>query len=302
MAVPSDPGRLAERSAEELDALLTDLEARVPRHPPLVTIAPPGAAQAVVFGDSHGDWRATGELGDRFLRDPTVQTLIGLGDYIDRPPEDCPHGSVVNALYLLGLAAEHPDRVFLLQGNHELARRLGVRPHTLPRELESRWGASSDRYDRLMALLERGPLLARTASGAYLAHAGFPRPGRGGRIDRLPDPPDEPTLLEVTWAEADAARSRRGAARPWTGRELDQFLGINGLSVMLRGHDPELTGRPLYGDRCLTLHTCRLYERYFGVVAARLPLSDPVRSVREIELRHLEVEGRRFDRRGAGSS
>ncbi len=295
MAPPSNRSdRTAPRSPDELDACLTDLEDRVPRHPPLVTIAPSGARRALVFGDSHGDLPCTREVGARFLDDPAGHALIGLGDYIDRPPSDLPYGSVANALYLLGLAADHPDRVFLLQGNHELARRLGVRPHTLPHELEKRWGPSRERYDRLMALLERGPLHARTASGAYLAHAGFPR-GNRGRLEELPaDRADEPLLLDLTWPEADAASGRRGAARPWTGRELDRFLEANGLSVMLRGHDPELTGRPLYGDRCLTLHTCRLYERYFGVVAAQIPLTGAIGSVRDCGLWHLAAEGQHF--------
>lgn len=288
------PRDVVDLSAEGVDRLLTDLERTVPRRPPVVSLAAGPARSAIVFGDSHGDWRSTEELVARFASAPETPLLLGLGDYIDRSPHDCPHGSAVNALFLLGVAARHPDRVFLLQGNHELSRRIGARPHTLPSELEALWGRSAARYQRLMGLLERGPLAAVTPSGAYLSHAGFPRKAVGPRWYDSVDPSDETTLLEMTWAECDVSTSRRGAIAPWTEEDLERFLAGTGLAVIVRGHDPDLTGRPRYDGRVLTLHTCRIYERFGGVLFATLPLEGRLRSVDEITIDHLSTEGRRF--------
>ena len=293
-------GSFARRSPSELlaitpsqaDELLTFLERRVPVRPPLVELPEDGATEAVVFGDSHGDWRSVEEVvrkyrvGDR--------CLIGLGDYVDRAPEDCGAGSVANGLYLLELVAENPGRVTLIQGNHEVVRRIPAVPHHLPEEVDELWGPDSTRYDRLLGLFERGPLAVTTSNGAYLAHAGFPR-------GKLPIPwtaafaaLDDDRLAEITWAECEASHIRRGAARAWGERDLDRFFGATGLSIMLRGHDPDLTGRVIYGRRCLTLHTSRIYERYAGVIIARLPLRSPLPNLDGVTVEHLTTEGRTY--------
>jgi hypothetical protein len=286
------PSELLRLTPSQADELLTFLERRVPVRPPLVELPEDGTAEAVVFGDSHGDWRSIEEVVRRYREGN--RCLIGLGDYVDRPPEDCGAGSVANGLYLLELVAENPGRVTLIQGNHEVVRRIPAVPHLLPDEVDELWGPDSTRYDRLLGLFERGPLAVTTPNGAYLAHAGFPR-------GKLPIPwtaafaaPDDDRLAEITWAECDISRIRRGAARAWGERDLEQFFRATGLSIMLRGHDPDVTGRPLYGGRCLTLHTSRVYERYGGVILARLPLDIPLRSVAALTVEHLETEGRTY--------
>ena len=290
--VPRSPSELLRLSAAEADDLLEHLERWVPVRSPLVEIPAGTAEEAVVFGDSHGDWRSTEEVVLRYREGD--RCLIGLGDYVDRAPEDCGAGSVANGLYLLGLAAQSPGRVFLIQGNHEVVRRIPAVPHNLPEEVDELWGPDSTRYDRLLGLFERGPLAVTTSNGAYLAHAGFPR-------GKLPDPwtaafesPDDERLAEITWAECDASRVRRGAALPWGERDLEQFLRATGLRIMLRGHDPDLTGRPVYGGKCLTLHTSRIYERYGGVIIAHLPLRSPLRTVADLSIEHLSTEGRSY--------
>jgi hypothetical protein len=289
---PLSPSELLKLSPSEADDLLDQLEHEVPVRPALTELSGGTAEEAVVFGDTHGDWRSTEEVVKRYREGD--RCLVGLGDYVDRAPDDCGAGAVVNALYLLGLAAEAPGRVYLIQGNHEIVRRIPAVPHNLPDEVDELWGPDPTRYDRLLGLLERGPLAVVTSNGAYLAHAGFP-------IGKLPEPwatafssPDEARLAEITWAECDTSRIRRGAARPWGGRELDQFQAATGLRVVLRGHDPDLNGRLLYGGRCLTLQTTRIYERYGGVTIAYLPLRSAIRSVADLRVEHLPTEGRSF--------
>ncbi len=292
-AFPESPASLVGLSLKETDRLLALLEATVPRRPAWVELPDRPGSSALVFGDSHGDWRSTGELVAKFVAAGSGAYLVGLGDYIDRSPPDCGPGSVVNALWLLSAEARWPDRVVLLQGNHELARRLGAQPHTFPAEAEALWHDGGARYGRLMALFERGPVAVSTRSGAYLAHAGFPRGALPRPWTRAFDDLSDDRLLEITWAECGASEVRRGAAEPWGERDLDTFLVASGLSVVLRGHDPDITGQPVYHDRSLTLHTCRLYERYGGVIAAWAPLGARIRSVADLRVEHLSTEGRR---------
>ena len=286
------PAEILRLSPSGADELLEQLERTVPVRPPLCAIPAGTADEAIVFGDTHGDWRSTEEVVKSYRGGN--RCLVGLGDYVDRAPDDCAQGSVANSLYLLELSAEAPSQVYLIQGNHEAVRRIPVLPHNLPEEVDELWGPDSTRYERILGLLERGPLALTTPNGAYLAHAGFPR-------GKLPEPwakafdsMDADHLAEITWAESDASHIRRGAALPWGGRDLDRFLGATGRALMLRGHDPDLTGRALYGGRCLTVHTTRIYESYGGVVLVRLPLGPPLRSAWDLAIEHLPSEGRRY--------
>ncbi len=288
------PESVLRMAPEEADRLLDQLERTVPVRPAFAEL-PTGFTEALVFGDTHGDWRTSLEIERRFL-EPTggPRLLVGLGDYVDRHPADCGEGSVANAARLLGLAASYPDRVFLLQGNHETTRRIPVIPQTLPEEIDQLWGNEVRRYIRFLALLERGPLAAATANGVYLAHAGFPRGPLGPDWKRELDHADDDRLAELVWSECDASRSRRGVVPAWGAAELTSFLAQAHCSLLLRGHDAELTGRSLYDARVLTLHTTRIYERFGGVLLARVPLDRPLKSVAEVSVEHLPTEGQRF--------
>lgn len=288
------PAELLRLEPSGIDELLDHLEANVPVHAGLVDLPAAPRKEAIVFGDTHGDWWTTVAIAGRFLADPEARCLVGLGDYIDRAPDDCGEGSVANALYLLGLAADFPDRVFLLEGNHEAVRRIPALPHDLPEEVDQLWGPDPERYARLLGLLERGPLAALSPSGAYLAHAGFPRRGSAATWRRAFDTPTDETLLEVLWADCAAARVRHGIAPAFDADDLEAFFDRSGARLFLRGHDPDLTGRAVFGDRCLTLHSSRIYERYGGVLAARLPLSRTIRSSADVAVEHVETEGQSF--------
>ncbi len=276
------------------DELLERLEATVPVLSALVDLPGEPFREAIVFGDSHGDWRSTVQVAEQFLAAPESRCLIGLGDYIDRAPEDCGEGSVANALFLLQLVAEFPGRVFLLQGNHETVRRLSVVPHDLPEEVDLLWGPEPDRYSRIVGLLERGPLAAVSPGGAYLAHAGFPRGKLPAEWREAFDHLDDDRLAEIVWSECAASRNRRGATAPFSEADLTRFLAACGAAVMLRGHDADLAGRSVFHDRCLTLHTTRVYEHFGGVLFARLPLDHPLRSTQDVLLEHVETEGRDY--------
>jgi hypothetical protein len=292
---PLAPSAVLDASPEDADRLLDRLERAVPVRPALTEVPARGFGEAIVFGDTHGDWRTTLAVREAFLRaGGGPRCLIGLGDYVDRVPDDAGPGSVVNAILLLDLVARYPDRVFLVQGNHETVSRIPVLPRSLSEEVDELWGPVAERYTRLSALLERGPLAAFTATGAYLAHAGFPRGPLPTSWRRVFEEPDESRLIDIVWTEPDASRIRRGVAPPWTGPELGAFLAATGLSVFLRGHDPDVTGRSLYEGRCLTLHTTRVFEKYGGVLLARLPLDRPVRTVADVRIEHVSTEGRTY--------
>ncbi len=289
------PETVLRSSPEEADRILARLERTVPVRSGLAELPAQGFAEALVIGDSHGDWRSTLEVRRAFLRsEGPPRMLVAMGDYVDRTPQDCRSGSVANALMLLDLEARFPDRVVLIQGNHETVSRIPVLPRTLPEEVDDLWGPRSERYDRIVALLERGPIAAVSPSGAFLSHAGFPRGPLPASWRRDFDRVSERRLIDVVWTECVESRLRRGLSEPWNGAELGQFLRSAQLSVFLRGHDPDLTGRVLYEAHCVTLHTTRYFERFGGVLLGHLPLDRPVRSIADVPIEHLPTEGHTY--------
>ncbi len=284
---PLTPDEIVRLAPEEVDRLLGRLEAQVPVQPPLRPI-PSGEGEALVFGDTHGDLPSVEAVLDEWQRAETCPLLIGLGDYVDRTPPDIPHGSVLNALYLLQWAARFPERVILLTGNHELARQIPVVPSDLPAEIDDLWGPEIERQLRIFHLLERGPLAAYTESGVYLSHAGFPRHRPRGDWTRAFESPTEETLAEIVWADCAASQNRRRVTRAFTEADLGRFLAEAGLVGFVRGHDPDLTGRRVFHDGCLTLHTTRYFADYGGVLAARVPLQGRLTSLAGVALVHLD--------------
>ncbi|EQD27207.1 serine/threonine phosphatase type 1, partial [mine drainage metagenome] len=100
--------------------------------------------------------------------------------------------------------------------------------------------------------------------------------------------PSEATLAEIVWADCGASQNRRRVVRAFTEGELDRFLSETGLVGILRGHDPDLTGRRVFHDRCLTLHTTRYFAEYGGVLAARVPLQGRLSSMADVPLVRLD--------------
>ena len=72
----------------------------------------PADKTAVFVGDTHGDREATEEVLRRFFDENHV--LVFLGDYVDRGPD-----SFGNLRVLVEAKLAHPERIFLLMGNHE---------------------------------------------------------------------------------------------------------------------------------------------------------------------------------------
>ncbi|HXQ49188.1 MAG TPA: metallophosphoesterase [Thermoplasmata archaeon] len=292
--VPS-PEEILRLDEDGADALLDHLERTVPVHRPFERIPTTSLREAIVFGDTHGDWRSVQEVERRFSAGGVPRLLVGLGDYVDRSPPDCGQGSIASALHLLSLAGHAPDRVILLQGNHETIRRLPALPHDLPEEVDALWGPDASRCTRIEALLERGPLAAVLPEGVYLAHAGFPLVGSAEEWAGAFESVDDERLAEIVWSVCDASRYRRAGVPTWGGRDLERLVRATSIRIFLRGHDPDLTGRPLYDGRCLTLHTTRVYERFGGVILVRCPLGRPVESIRDLLIEHLPTEGQTFE-------
>lgn len=282
--LPLDPPSIPLLPPEEVSELLETFLSQVPGRSFCEVPSQPGR-KALVFGDTHSDWPTVQALARRALQDPAGTWLMSTGDYVDRAPPELPFGSVINALYLLSLRLAHPDRVVLLRGNHETQRQLPILRNEVVDEARSLWGEPGGGIgDRILDAFDHLPLAATTESGAYLAHAGFPRErGKGGWKAAL-EKGGLQVLEEVVWndlAVSSYAGGRGLEIPPISERETIEFLREADLAVFLRGHDPTEAGRARYLNRVLTLHTSRVYD-WAGLHVAEFPLDGALRDLRDV--------------------
>ncbi len=280
--VMDDPRSLESRPASALLELLAQADRAFRRRPPPLLARIPSDRPIQVVGDLHGDYVAL-LRALRYARNQVPpHRLVALGDYIDRntrrqpDPPTLPGGSLWVSACLLAWTSALPGEVVALQGNHESARRLPVPGPSFLREIRRALGRgdSLEIYRGFMDLLERLPWAARTRNGVFLAHGGIPPPGRtavtGWRRQDL-------RLLEgLVWSDPEVDYQDRGVGFPYTRKEFDAALKGLGCGFMIKGHAPDHSGRYLFGDRLLTLHTSDLFETFGqgGVLMAEIP-ADP---------------------------
>ena len=204
---------------------------------------------------------------------------------MDRTPRNVPYGSLLNALYVLSLAARYPGKFLALRGNHETLRHVPASFSELDEEARSLFGddtVSSHIWDRIEEL----PLAATTENGAYLAHAGFPM---------VPDwkrdiaHPEERTYLQVVWNDVDVSPlcGKRGIDQTPIGEmALSAFLRDSGTGIVVRGHDPYVGGMALYQNRLMTVHTTHALVGK-GIFALKIPLDGRLTSLERTRLLRL---------------
>lgn len=291
--VRADPAALIGAPASALGEVLNEVTASWERDPPRPFSEIPADRPIVAIGDSHGDWPAVSSAF-AFARRPGVDArFVGLGDYLHRAtrsspdPAELPGGSVWNVAFLLAWMAHDPDHVVLLRGNHEATRQIPVLLPTLLRELRRIYGRSEalSLWKRVLDLLDRLPLAARTANGVFFAHGGIPP--RDLWDPRRWDPTDLRLLEGLLWSDPELEYEDRSVGSPYNGTELREFLGSVGCHVMVKGHAPNHSGRAIYDGQLLTVHTSDLFAAWGegGVLLAEVPARTTVRSAHDVRLR-----------------
>jgi len=216
-------------------------------------------ANAVFIGDIHGDFSTL----KRILKEVHGHgTLIVLGDYVDRGPQQI---EVLLTLALLKLS--EPKDVILLRGNHEPPEGLMPYPHDFPEVLRGLYGYEwGEKLYRLSFLVfQHMPYTVKI--GSFLAlHGGLPV---YAEFKKVPDPD---LLEEVLWndpieAEEEAFPSPRGAGYLFGPSITMKWAKKLGFKRLVRGHEPCNGYRFNHDGMVVTLFS-RLGPPYYNSKAA----------------------------------
>jgi len=229
------------------------------------------AKEVVFVGDTHGDLDATQTVLERFQRPDTA--VVFLGDYVDRGPH-----SRENIRLLLELKLEQPERIYLLQGNHEGWKAFPFYPADF-------WEGLEPELRELYAeALSELPYTVVLPSGVMGLHGALPSVETISDIGEIAFGSDE--WRAITWGDwQDASGGFLGdyGGRPQFGRDhFTRQMERFGTRVLVRSHQP---GSPehLFGDLCLTIFTSHAYGPRERTVAIA-PLERKIETARDLIL------------------
>jgi hypothetical protein len=247
MTRPTLNGTVSASAACDLLAEATELIREDPNRSGS-TLTFGAAGQLVMTGDMHGARRNLDKLKRFCQLDRNPARSVILHELIHEEPQE--HGgadlSIDLLLEALQWKVDHPDNVFFLQSNHEMAQ---LRRHEITkggrsvlydfeRGLEQRFGADGAQVlAGVEAYIAALPLAAKTAKGVFMAHS-LPDALAMQRFD-----------LDVLGRELTGADMDPGGAAydlVW-GRfqkpaDLDQFAERLGVKMFVVGHTPQDDG------------------------------------------------------------
>jgi len=231
------------------------------------------AGKPIVFvGDTHGDRDATQRVFSQFLVSDNV--IVFLGDYVDRGQD-----SAGNLELLLRTKLAHPNRVFLLMGNHEGWAVTSFSPADF-------WQRLAPQEERAIAeALSFLPFAAAHPRGVLALHGAMPDVDTIEELEEIQlGSSNWRRITWGDWADRPGQVVDPGAfGRPTFGRDAFETIAARlALKALVRSHQP-FAPTYLFGDCCLTIFTSNAYGGTKRQVATLRP-GKPLRSARDLEL------------------
>ncbi|MCF7875435.1 metallophosphoesterase [Candidatus Bipolaricaulota bacterium] len=233
-------------------------------------VKPDNPGRIVFVGDTHGDLQASRRVFSNYFDDRT--TLVFLGDYVDRGPK-----SEENVNFLLNHKLKDPDRVVLLQGNHEGMKFKDFGPVDF-------WNSLRPEKRKLYSNLLSQLPLALTWNGIIATHGGLPDLREEDEINEIDG--GGPNWGKITWGDLNEVEGYilgGGFGRPQLGSDyFDQAMESFEKNVLVRSHQPNVPTF-MFDKRCITIFTSSAYgaTRRVAIAEGKVDSGDDL-SIEEI--------------------
>lgn len=217
-------------------------------------------------GDLHGDITTLNVVKNLFLH--STNSLVFLGDYVDRGPAQIETVNLVFALSLL-----YPGRVTVLRGNHETE------------QVSSRYGFfmevgrkfSHPLYLEYCETFKTLPLAGMSKNGVFCCHGGVPEGLESKEqlqeIERQDINLVHPIAYQLLWNDPRdeeyhfQANLRGGGSRLYGKLAFDEFAENLDVSLMLRSHEAYRQGfKQFFNGRLVSVFSAS----YRGQVAPQV--------------------------------
>ncbi|MDQ7031793.1 MAG: metallophosphoesterase, partial [Desulfonauticus sp.] len=237
--------------------------------------------EALIIGDLHGDLESLIAIFKQsdFLQkmDKTEEAiLVFLGDYGDRGKYSIEVYYIILRLKLL-----YPKQVILMRGNHEGPEDLGVSPHDLPWDFQTKfgekWGEAYSKIRDLWACLYNAVLVEKRC---LMVHGGL-----SPNIKTMKElayahetHPKQDFLEDLLWSDPndfvkEYCASPRGAGKLFGENVTKEVLKRFNVQFLVRGHEPCPEGFKIdHNGKILTLFS-RKGPPYFNTYGAFLDLN-----------------------------
>lgn len=234
----------------------------------------------IIVGDIHGHLLDLHRILMNFGYPPTQRYLF-LGDFVDRGPFSTECITLIYALKFL-----YPSHVLIIRGNHEF-------PST------SSSGGFADEIEQMYPgkrlfkafcdSFANMPLAAILFKQILCVHGGlcpeFAEVAQLNEIERPMDDAVDPIINGILWSDpsgqtADFEPSRRGTGWKFGSAPVSEFLRINSLDMIVRGHEMVHEGYELMFDgHLLTVFSA---SNYCGACGNNSAVA-VVKSAKEVE-------------------
>jgi predicted phosphodiesterase len=253
---------------DETIELLKRAESIIQQEPNLLEIP---SGNVIFVGDTHGDFDATKIVIKRYLKPPNK--IVFLGDYVDRGTD-----SKQNIDYLLALKTIYPERLLLLQGNHEGRKAMYFSPANFWQELSP---VLSGQYAETLSKL---PYAVSTSNGIIALHGALPSVSNLQAIKKIEFGSE--LWRQIAWGDWQESNGDVLGDEAFTGRpqfgatHFKTIMKRLGKNVLIRSHQPTAK-LALYQKRCVTIFTS---SAYLSIVPTRtIAIADLEKDVRTID-------------------
>lgn len=197
-----------------------------------------------IIGDLHGQFDDLLYILNLLEHEKNMRILF-LGDYVDRGTN-----SLEVMLTLLALKVTHPDRIFLLRGNHET--RYATQIYGFRQELIERL-VGEDVYQSFMHVFDMLPLAAVVNKNFFCVHGGIsPHLTKIEHLQFLERKSEPPTgrglVSDLLWSDPNVNffannanwefNQERKCSYLYGIQQVQNFLNTNNLWTIFRAHQP----------------------------------------------------------------